>query len=64
MVKGKAGTQREKATKRQRCMVCGKYGRKYEDCWLLEKSDDTEPVVVATLLIADNIDDDGKEASV
>ncbi len=64
MVKGKAGTQREKATKRQRCMVCGKYGRKYEDCWLLEKSEDTEPVVVATLLIADNIDDDGKEASV
>ena len=64
MVKGKAGTQREKATKRQRCMVCGKYGRKYEDCWLLEKSEDTEPVVVATLPIADNIDDDGKEASV
>ena len=64
MVKGKAGTQRKKATKRQRCMVCGKYGQKYEDCWLLEKSEDTELVVVATLLIADTIDDDGKEASV
>ncbi len=45
-------------------MVCGKYGQKYEDCWLLEKSEDTEPVVVATLPIADTIDDDGKEASV
>jgi len=40
------------------------YGHKYEDCWLLEKSEDTEPVVVDTLPIADNIDDDGKEASV
>jgi len=40
------------------------YGHKYEDSWLLEKSEDTEPVVVDTLPIADNIDDDGKEASV
>jgi hypothetical protein len=64
MVKGKAGTKKTKATKRQRCMVCGKYGHKYKDCWLLEKSEDTEPVVVDTLPITDNIDNDGKEASV
>ncbi len=65
MAKGKAGSKRTKATKRQRCMVCGKYGYKYEDCQLLEKSEDTEPVgVVDTLPIADNIDKDGKEASV
>jgi hypothetical protein len=64
MAKGKAGTKRTKATNRQRCMVCGKYGHKYKDCWLLENSEDTEPVgVVDTLPIADNIDDDGKGAS-
>jgi hypothetical protein len=65
MAKGKAGTKRTKATKRLRCMVCGKYGHKYEDCWLLEKSVGTagELVVVDTLPIADNIDDDGKESS-
>ena len=64
MAKGKAGTKGTIATKRQRCMVCGKYRHKYKDCWLLEKSKDTEPVVVDTLPIADNIDDGGKEASV
>jgi hypothetical protein len=65
MAKGKAGKKRTKATKRNRCMICGKYGHKHEDCLLLEKSEDTELAgVVHTLPIADNIDDDGKEASV
>jgi hypothetical protein len=65
MAKGKAGKKRTKATKRHRCMICGKYGHKHEDCLLLEKSEDTELAgVVHTLPIVDNIDDDGKEASV
>jgi hypothetical protein len=38
MVKEQPGTKRTKATKRRRCMVCGKYGHKSEGYWLLEKS--------------------------
>ena len=46
-------------------MVCGKIGHNSKGCWLLEKSEDTQPVVVNTCLIqAEDIDDDGKEASV
>jgi hypothetical protein len=65
MVKGMPGTEKTKAIKRQRCMVCGKFGHSSEGCWLLEKSEDTQPVVVNTFPIqAEDIDDDGKEASV
>ena len=32
--KGKGGTTKMKATKRQRCDVCGAYGHIYEDCFL------------------------------
>ena len=42
MVKGKAGTNRTKATKRKRCEVCGSYGHVYGDCFLLEKSEEIE----------------------
>ena len=59
-----SGTKRTKATKRRRYMVCGKFGHGSECCWLLEKSEDTEQVVVNTCPIQADIDDDGKEASV
>ena len=42
MAKGKGGTTRKKATKRRRCDVCGAYGHMYEDCFLLEKSEEIE----------------------
>jgi hypothetical protein len=59
-----SGTKRTKATKRRRCMVCGKFGHDSDCCWLLEKSEDTQLVVVNTCLTQADIDDDGKEASV
>ncbi len=59
-----SGTKRTKATKRRRYMVCGKFGHGSECCWLLEKSEDTQQVVVNTCPIQADIDDDGKEASV
>ena len=59
-----SGTKRTKATKRWRCMVCGKFGHGSECCWLLEKSEDTQQVVVNTCPIQAYIDDDGKEVSV
>ncbi len=31
-----------RATKRQRCDVCGAYGHIYENCFLLEKSEEIE----------------------
>jgi hypothetical protein len=63
MAKGIPGTKITKAIKRQRCMVCGKFGHNSEGCWLLEKSEDTQPVMVNTCPIqAEHIDDDGKEA--
>jgi len=40
-----------KTTKRRRCMVCGKFGHDSECCWLLEKSEDTQQVVVNTCRI-------------
>jgi len=40
MAKGKGGTARTKATTRRRCDVCGVYGHMYEDCFLLEKSEE------------------------
>jgi hypothetical protein len=40
--KGKGGTTKTKATKRRRCDVCGAYGHIYENCFLLEKSEEIE----------------------
>ena len=61
--KGKAGTNRKKATKRQRCDVCGLYGHMYGDCFLLEKSEVIEHAGIHALLIEEIImDDDGREA--
>ena len=43
MAKGKkGGTTKTKATKRRRCDVCGAYGHIYEECFLLEKSEEIE----------------------
>jgi hypothetical protein len=42
MTKGKGGTTKTKATKRRRCDVCGAYGHIYENCFLLEKSEEIE----------------------
>jgi hypothetical protein len=42
MAKGKGGTTKTKATKRRRCDVCGAYGHIYENCFLLEKSEEIE----------------------
>jgi len=63
MAKGKAGTNRTKATKRQRCDVCGSYGHMYQDCFLLEKSEEIQHAGVHVLPIEDIVmDDNGKEA--
>ena len=64
MAKGKPGTKRTPAKKRQRCLVRGKFGHDSEGCWLLEKSEDIQPVVLDTLPIADEMDDEGKEGLV
>ena len=42
MAKGEGGTTRKKVTKRRRCDVCGAYGHIYENCFLLEKSEEIE----------------------
>ncbi len=42
MAKGKGDTTKTKATKRRRCDVCGAYGHIYENCFLLEKSEEIE----------------------
>jgi len=55
MAKEKPGTKRTKATKRRMCMLCGKYGHESEGCWLLEKSEDTQPLVENTCpILAEN----------
>jgi hypothetical protein len=60
--KGKAGTNRTKATKRWRCNVCGKYGHVCGDCFLLEKSEEIEHAGIHALPIEDIVmDDDGRE---
>jgi len=63
MAKGKPGAKRVSATKRRRCLVCGKFGHNSEGCWLLEKGEDLEPAVVHTLPIAEEMemDDEGHE---
>ena len=46
------------ATKRRRCIVCGKFGHDSEGCWLLEKGENLEPAVVHTLPIAKKMEMD------
>jgi hypothetical protein len=53
LAKGKAGTTRMKATKRRRCDVCGAFGHMYEDCFLLEKSEEIEHAGIEVLPIED-----------
>jgi hypothetical protein len=60
MAKGKPGVKRTPETKRRRCIVCGKFGHDSEGCWLLEKGDNPQPVVVDTLPIAEGIEDKEK----
>ena len=55
MAKGKGGTTRTKATKRQRCDVCGAYGQMYENCFLLEKSEEIEHAGIQVLPIEETI---------
>ena len=63
MAKGKGCNTRTKATKRRRCDVCGAYGHMYEDCFLLEKSEEVEPAGIHVLPIEDIVtDNDGREA--
>ncbi len=49
MTNGKPGAKRVSATKRQRCLVCRKFGHDSEGCWLLEKGESLEPAVVHVL---------------
>ena len=55
MAKGKPGAKRGSATKRRRCVVCGKFGHEFEGCWLLDKGNNTQEAVVRTLPIADEM---------
>ena len=57
--KGK-GTTKTKATKRRRCDVCGAYGHIYENCFLLEKSEEIERAGMNVLPIEEIVvsDDD------
>jgi hypothetical protein len=72
MAKGKPGAKRGSATKRQRCLVCGKFGHEFEGCWLLDKGNNMEEAVVHTLPIAEEMgmmddttnNDKGKEGAV
>jgi hypothetical protein len=61
LAKGKPGAKRVSATKRRRCLVCGKFGHDSDRIWLLEKGENLEPAVVHTLPIAEEIDDEGKD---
>jgi hypothetical protein len=61
MAKGKkGGTTRTKATNRRRCDVCGAYGHIYEDCFILEKSEEIDHAGIHVLPIEDIVmsDDD------
>ncbi len=72
MTKGKPGAKRGSATKRQRCIVCGKFGHEFEGCWLLDKGNNMEEAVLHTLPIAEEMrtmgettnDAEGKEGAV
>jgi hypothetical protein len=71
MAKGKLGAKRGSATKRWRCVVCGKFGHKFEGCWLLDKGSNIAEAVVHTLPIAEEMgmddttnEDKGKEGAV
>ena len=52
--------------------MCGKFGHKFEGCWLLDKGKNMEEAVVHTLPIAEEMgtmddttnDDEGKEGAV
>jgi hypothetical protein len=56
MAKGKGGTTKRKATKRQRCDVCGAYGHIYEN--LLEKSEEIEHAGMNVLPIEEIVTSD------
>ncbi len=72
MAKGKPGAKRGSATKRRRCIVCGKFGHEFEGCWMLDIGNNMEEAVVHTLPIAEEMgtmddttnDDKGKEGAV
>jgi len=53
MAKGKGKTTRNKAPKRRRCDVCGAYGHTYENCLLLEKSEEIDREGIQALPIED-----------
>jgi hypothetical protein len=60
MAKGKPGAKKGSATKRRRCLVCGKFGHKFEGCWLLDKGKNLEEAVEDTLPIAEEMGMDDK----
>jgi hypothetical protein len=58
MAKGKGGATKTKATKRRRCDVCGAYGHIYENCFLLEKTEQIEHAAGMNVLPIEEMSDD------
>ena len=58
MAKGKGGASKTKATKRRRCDVCGAYGHIYENCFLLEKTEQIEHAAGMNVLPIEEMSDD------
>jgi len=71
MAKGKGGNTPKKGTKRRRCDVCGAYGHTFEECLLLEKSEEPDHAGINVLPIEetgtrnhDGAEEDGLEMAI
>ena len=59
--KGLTGSETGVSNKEAEVPCVQKVWNDSEGCWLLEKGENLEPMVVHTILIAEEMDDDGKD---